>query len=90
MKKITLLLIALVTTFTFFAQDSSEILWKIGASDANLTINQGDTVVWIWDDNLTHTVTNLPESIEKFDSKELTGKGTTFSHTFNTIGVSSL
>lgn len=86
MKKITLLLIALVTTFTFFAQDSSEILWKIGASDANLTINQGDTVVWIWDDNLTHTVTNLPESIEKFDSKELTGKGTTFSHTFNTIG----
>jgi len=86
MKKITLLLIALVTTFSFFAQDTSEILWKIGASNSNLTINQGDTVVWVWDDDLTHTVTNRSESTEKFDSKELTGKGTTFSHTFDTIG----
>jgi len=86
MKKITLLLIALVTTFSLFAQNTSEILWKIGASNANLNINQGDTVVWIWDDDLTHTVTNLPESAEKFDSDQLTGKGTTFSHTFNTVG----
>jgi len=86
MKKITLLLIALVTTFSFFAQNTSEILWKIGTLNSNLIINQGDTVVWIWDDDETHTVTNLPESTEKFDSKELIGKGTTFSHTFNTIG----
>jgi len=86
MKKITLLLIALVTTFSFFAQNTSEILWKIGASNSNLVINQGDTVVWVWDDDLAHTVTNLSESAEKFDSKELIGKGTTFSHTFNTVG----
>jgi len=86
MKKITLLLIALVTTFSFFAQNTSEILWKIGASNANLAINQGDTVVWIWDDDLTHTVTSLSESDENFDSKELTGKGISFSHTFNAIG----
>ena len=86
MKKNTLLLIALVTSFSFFAQDTSEILWRINATNTNLTINQGDTVIWTWDDELTHTVTNLPESDEKFDSKELIGKGTTFSHTFNSIG----
>jgi len=86
MKKITLLLITLVTTLSFFAQNTSEILWKSGASNADLIINRGDTVIWIWDDDLTHTVTNLSESAEKFDSKELTGIGTTFSHTFNSIG----
>lgn len=86
MKKITFLLIALVTSISFFAQNTSEILWKIGATNSNITINQGDTVIWTWDDELTHTVTNLFGSLERFDSKELTGKGTTFSHTFNTIG----
>lgn len=86
MKKIILLLIALVTSSTFLAQDTSELLWKIGAPNANLVINQGDTVVWIWDDNITHTVTNLPQSTEKFDSKELTGKGIISSHTFTSIG----
>lgn len=86
MKKITLFLIVLVTSFSFFAQDSSEILWKIGASDINITINQGDTVVWVWSDNLTHTVTSLPSSEEKFDSKDKMGLGITFSHTFTKIG----
>jgi len=86
MKKITLFLIALVTSFSFLAQETSEILWKIGASDSDLTINQGDTVTWVWSDELTHTVTSLPSSQEEFNSKDKIGLGVTFSHTFTKIG----
>jgi len=86
MKKITLFLILLVTSFSLFSQNTSEILWEIGASNSDLTINQGDTIIWVWSDDLTHTVTSLPNSEEKFDSKDKIGLGVTFSHTFTKIG----
>jgi hypothetical protein len=86
MKKITLFIIVLATSFSFFAQNTSEILWKIGAPNSDLNINKGDTVIWIWSDNLTHTVTSLPTSKEEFDSKDKIGLGVTFSHTFTKIG----
>jgi len=86
MKRITFFLIVLATSFSLFAQDTSEILWKIGASNSDLIINQGDTVIWVWSDNLTHTVTSLPNSEEEFDSKDKIGLGVIFSHTFTKIG----
>ncbi len=86
MKKITLFLIVLATSFSFFAQETSEILWKIGASDIDLTINQGDTVTWIWDDQETHNVVSLPQSEEVFKSNDYTGLGQLFPHVFTKIG----
>lgn len=86
MKKITLFLIVLIISFPFFAQDTSEILWKIGASNSDLNINQGDTVVWVWDDEETHNVVSFPESEEVFKSKDYTGLGQLFPHEFNKIG----
>ena len=86
MKKFILFLIVFATSFSFFAQNTSEILWRIGASNSDLIINQGDTVTWVWSDNLTHTVTSLPASEEEFDSKDKIGLGVTFSHTFTKIG----
>jgi len=86
MKKITLFLIILITSFSFFAQNTSEVLWKIGASNIDLTINQGDTVLWVWSDQETHNVVSFPESEEIFKSKDYTGLGQLFSHEFTKIG----
>jgi len=85
MKKITFFLIVLASSFTFFGQNTSEILWEIGASNSDLIINQGDTVTWVWSDDMTHTVTSLPSSEEKFNSKDRIGLGVTFSYTFTKI-----
>jgi predicted secreted protein with PEFG-CTERM motif len=53
-----------------------------------ITVHPGDEVVWSNDDNAPHTVTSgiAPDSPDGlFDSSELLA-GTTFSHTFDTLG----
>ncbi len=87
MKKVTLLFVALLTTVFVSAQTTHEILWKVGVgTDASITIDVGDTVTWIWDDTVPHSVTNDSGSTEVFDSGVETGLGFTFSHTFTMPG----
>lgn len=86
MRKITFLSVLILFSFFVSAQQFPQIIWQNNTPNANLNISQGDTVLWIWGDTDTHTVTSLKGSEEVFDSKELTGVSETFSHTFNTIG----
>lgn len=86
MKRITLLAALLVAAITT-AQTTFPLDWMLGASNLDLTIEQGDTVEWTWQDGVSHTVTNKPESQENFDSGTLTGVGETFSFTFTEVGT---
>ncbi len=85
-----LLLAMLLATMGLSAQTTHHIDWFMGVTNtqASMTINQGDTVEWTWDDNLPHTVTSTGGG-ETFSSGTLTGAGQTFSHTFATAGVST-
>lgn len=89
MKKI--LLAILLTSGLANAQTTHMINWFMGVSSAqaSMTINSGDTVMWMWTDaSMPHTVTNLAGAHETFNSGILTGVGQSFSHTFTTTGVS--
>ena len=86
MKKNTLFLIILLISLPFFAQNTSEILWEVGASNSELNIEQGDTVIWVWSDQETHNVVSFPDSEEVFKSKDYTGLGQLFPHEFTKIG----
>jgi len=86
MKKITLLAALLVATI-ITAQTTHPLDWMLNSPDLDLTIEQGDTVEWTWQDGATHTVTNKPGSQEDFDSGTLTGVGMTFSYTFTEVGT---
>ena len=90
MKKITLILVALIASMAS-AQTTFDLNWAIGSSGgvADLTVEPGDTVRWTWGDAFPHTVTNLAGSQETFDSGTLTGAGQTFSYTFTMVGVNS-
>ncbi len=71
------------------AQTTHVIDWSTSTSQAqaSLTVNNGDTVMWVWASAAPHTVTSKPESIESFDSGLITGVGQTFSHTFTADGA---
>ena len=73
MKKITLLIMALVVSIAS-AQTTFDLDWAIGINGAaaSVTIEPGDTVRWTWTDSAPHTVTNLTGSQEMFDSGILT------------------
>jgi hypothetical protein len=86
MKKITFLSILLFNSVFIFAQQFHQIAWQNNSPNSDLSISLGETVVWVWGDTDTHTVTSLKGSEEIFDSKELTGVSESFSHTFNTVG----
>lgn len=79
-----LLLAMLFATLVVTAQETHHINWFMGVSstEASLTINQGDIVVWTWTDALPHTVTSNAGGAESFNSGNITGNGQTFSHTF--------
>ena len=90
MKKITLLMTAVLATVALQAQTTFDLDWAIGinGSAASVTIESGDTVRWTWDDAAPHTVTNISgQSVEDFDSGTLTGVGQTFEFTFTTAGT---
>jgi len=86
MKKITLLLALFIASIAS-AQTTFEVLWKISATGTDLTLVQGDTVKWIWDDALSHTVTSQAGSQETFDSGTQTGMGLEFEVTFTEVGT---
>lgn len=85
-----LLLIALLGTFGANAQTTHMVDWFMGVQSAEttITIDEGDTVTWTWQDNLPHTVTSTGGT-ETFNSGNVTGVGQTFSHTFNEEGATT-
>lgn len=60
-----------------------DLNWQIGTHHGITTIEVGDTVRWTWTDSFAHTVT----STGNFDSGALTGNGTQYSFTFNSVGM---
>jgi len=72
------------------AQTTHIVDWFMGVStsETNITIQPGDIVTWMWADNAPHTVTSTGGT-DTFTSGMLTGNGSTYSHTFNTIGNTS-
>lgn len=69
-----------------FSQTTHDISWSLGASNADLTINEGDAVRWTWGDTFNHTVTSTSGD-HSFDSGTINGLGATYEFTFNTAGV---
>jgi plastocyanin len=54
---------------------------------ATLTVDRGTIVQWVNDRNVAHTITpNNPGQTGAWTSHDITGSGTTFSHTFATAG----
>ncbi|MFL9845726.1 T9SS type A sorting domain-containing protein [Flavobacterium rhizosphaerae] len=90
MKK-TLLLSALLFAGGLTAQTTHMVNWFIGvtSSETVITIENGDTVKWMWDDTLPHTVTSQAGGAETFDSGTITGSGESYSHTFTVDGTTA-
>lgn len=65
------------------AQTNHVISWKLPTTGADRTIAPGDTVTWVWDDALLHTVTS---TTALFDSGTLSGMGTTYQRVFPSPG----
>lgn len=85
--KTKLLALLFLGIFSTQAQTTHNLNWEIGiGTNVDLTIDEGDTVIWTWTDAFPHTVTNLPGSTETFNSGSKTGNGMTYSKTFNSVG----
>ncbi|RZJ69062.1 MAG: T9SS type A sorting domain-containing protein [Flavobacterium sp.] len=87
--KAKLLLLLLAFTAGVSAQTTHHINWFPGvpASETNITVAPGDTVMWMWTSPHPHSVTSGTGSAETFDSGVITGTGKSFSHVFNTVGI---
>ncbi|MXN93285.1 T9SS type A sorting domain-containing protein [Flavobacterium sp. Sd200] len=88
MKTKLLFTFLLGTTLSMSAQETHMINWFRGvtANAASMTVNTGDTVMWMLTDAMPHTVTTSAGSAEAFDSGMLTA-GSNYSHTFTTAGT---
>jgi len=88
--KAKLLIAVLFGTFATNAQTTHMVDWFMGVTGAetNITIDEGDTVTWTWQDNMPHSVTSV-SGPETFDSGFKTGMGQTFSHEFTEVGVTA-
>lgn len=66
-----------------------QINWTFGVNGASAskTIEEGDTVEWVWGDSGYHTVTTKAGSTESFDSGNQNGLGNVFSYTFTLVGT---
>ncbi|MDX1472466.1 MAG: T9SS type A sorting domain-containing protein, partial [Flavobacteriaceae bacterium] len=80
--------LSLLFAFVINAQTTYQISWAVGSNgpETNLTIDVDDTVEWLWDDTLPHTVTSQAGSAEDFDSGTKTGINESFSFTFTVEG----
>jgi len=88
MKTKLLLVLFVIGIFSLNAQTTHNLNWFAGiGSNVDLTIESGDTVIWTWT-SPNHTVENDPagSNVELFDSGLLGPNGSTFSHTFSTVG----
>ncbi len=88
MKKITFLLLTLLSTVAINAQTTFDLDWEQGVNGAlaSFTIEVGDAVRWTWANTVPHSVTNKAGSTENFDSGILTGMGTQYTYTFTLVG----
>ncbi len=86
--KTKLLLLTFLGFFAANAQTTHNLDWFMGiGSNVDLTIDQGDTVIWTWGDSAPHTVQNeVGNSVETFNSGVITGMGETYSYTFTVVG----
>lgn len=86
--KTKLLLLTFLGIFAANAQTTYNLEWYTGiGSNVDLTIDQGDTVIWTWGDSAPHTVENkVGSSVETFNSGILTGMGTQYPYTFTVVG----
>ncbi len=86
--KTKLLLLTFLGFFAANAQTTHNLQWFMGiGSNVDLTIDQGDTVIWTWGDAFPHTVESEPgNSVETFNSGNITGLGETYSYTFTVVG----
>ena len=84
-----LLLLALMGTLGMSAQTTHHINWGLGdnSTGTSMTIEQGDTVEWMWTTTHPHTVTSEAGSTEEFDSGIKTGIGQSFTHEFTMVGT---
>jgi plastocyanin len=83
-----LLLLTFLGFLTASAQNTHNLNWEMGiGSHVDLTIDQGDTVIWTWRDNAPHTVENeAGNSVETFNSGVISGMGETYAYTFTVAG----
>ncbi|WP_165806022.1 T9SS type A sorting domain-containing protein [Marixanthomonas spongiae] len=86
--KTKFLLLAFLGFLTTNAQNTYNLDWRMGlGSNVDLTIDQGDTVIWTWKDAAPHTVENeAGNSVETFNSGVISGIGETYSYTFTEVG----
>jgi hypothetical protein len=86
--KAKLLFLAFLGFLTTSAQNTYNLDWRMGmGSNVNLTIDQGDTVIWTWKDSSPHTVENeVGNSVETFNSGVISGMGETYAYTFTVAG----
>lgn len=86
MKNLTLICMLLMGV-SMMAQTTHNLNWYMGISttDASLTIDEGDTVIWTFTD-ASHSVTNDAGSTETFDSGTL-AVGSTYQYTFTSVGT---
>jgi plastocyanin len=77
-----LLSILFLGTLSLIAQTNHVINWLMGVTPAEstITIEPGDSVTWLWMDELAHSVTST-EGPETFESGIISG-GDVFIHTF--------
>jgi len=94
MKKSLLSIIILFFTGVTQAQTETYFIdWSFdstpdaeGDANSNRTIEEGDTVTWVWYANGTHNVNSNADAAESFESS-FQGNGATFSHTFTVVGT---
>ncbi|MGK0252921.1 MAG: hypothetical protein ACI9OE_000374 [Mariniflexile sp.] len=83
----TTLLLLVFTALGMQAQTTYNLDWEMGiGTDINLTINVGDKVRWTWTDEFSHTVQSNAGSTETFNSGTKIGIGSSYLHTFNSVG----
>ncbi|NMH27070.1 T9SS type A sorting domain-containing protein [Flavobacterium silvaticum] len=88
MKKL-LLLAAFLAGPIAFAQTTHVINWFMGITNAqaSMTIDNGDTVKWMWTSNIPHTVTTSDGAAETFASPVISGTGSSYEHVFTITGA---
>ncbi|MFC7358536.1 T9SS type A sorting domain-containing protein [Jejudonia soesokkakensis] len=86
MKKITLFVAFILSSTMLFAQDTFNVSWLQGTTDANVTLEVGDTVEWTWGNTAPHNVESTdPDAPGDFSSGTETGMGFVYSYTFMSV-----
>lgn len=88
MKKMLLLITAILASVCMNGQATNQINWEMGISmaDASLTVEVGQTVTWVFTDGAPHSVTSEAGSTENFDSAVIAA-GSNYSYTFTQVGT---